>query len=91
MFQEIKNMLDVIAFLHHLTSELGDRNPFEEFGNPTIYTPEKNERRRKQMEQCFEVVKMQSSNFIWLTIVLLEEAQDNPTHNQFTLKIYNND
>lgn len=80
MYPEIKNMLDVVSFLQHVTSELGDRNPFEELASPTIYSPEKNEQRKKQMEQCFEVVKKQSSNFIWLTIVLFEEARDNPTH-----------
>jgi len=79
MYPEIKNMLDVISFLQHITSELGDRNPFEELASPTVYCPEKNEQRKKQMEQCFEVVKKQSSNFIWLTIVLFEEARDNPT------------
>ena len=78
MLPDIKNMLDVMTFIDLITKEVGDGNPFEEINSLHRYTCEAAAVRRQQMDKCFEVCARQTRGFIYLAIVLLEEARDNP-------------
>ncbi len=86
MIRQINTTQDVITFIEEVAREIADFNPFKGFSNYLIpdtsqcrYTAEEATLRDKLMEQCFDVCKGQSQNFICLAIVVFQEARDYPT------------
>jgi hypothetical protein len=82
MLHEIKNMQDVILFIDIIANEIKDANPFEEFSKckadvpGNIYTAKEAAQRSKLMDKCFEVCSRQKKSFIYLMLVLWEEARN---------------
>jgi hypothetical protein len=91
MIQAINTMQDVVVFINQIAEETKDGNPFEEIcrskqspDSTCRYTEQEAILRDKLMDRCFEVCSAQSQNFIYLSLVLMDEAR----HNQFTFKAH---
>ena len=97
MVQEIKTMQDVTAFLESIAKEIGDYNPFADFSgfvdpatNQPVYTDEEAALRKRLLDDCFAVCGQQGGNFIYLFLVILQEARDNVAHLQSQLSTIEN-
>ena len=90
MLQQVNTVQDVVTFIEEIASEINDFNPFMGFTNYLIpntterrYTNKEALLRDHLLEQCFEVCKDQSQNFICLAIVVFQEARDYPLYTGF--------
>lgn len=70
----------VMSFLSLVTSEVKTGNPFQEIAKCRddtyngIYSVQEAETRDRLMNQCFAVCATQSDDFIYLSLVVFEEA-----------------
>jgi hypothetical protein len=83
MVQEVNTIQDVVTFLEDVAREIGDYNPFADFStyiNPAtsqrMYTDAEAALRKYLLDRCFEVCGQQNCNFIYLSLVVFEEARD---------------
>lgn len=80
MMQEITCMGDVMSFIKTISNEVKTGNPFLEITRCRddtyrgIYTAQEAETRDRLMNQCFAVCATESDDFIYLSLVVFEEA-----------------